>query len=89
MGPRGGDVAATAEEILFYEELSLNCWPPRARLFHDGWVAGLSEGYTRRANCVFPLRDGGESLGGKVDWCERTLESQWRQPGAGRAWAAG
>ena len=40
--------------------------------FLDGWVVGLSEGYTRRANSVNPLYPGLLEPDRKVEMCEAT-----------------
>ncbi len=43
----------------------MNAWPALSRIFLDGWVVGLSEGYTRRANSVNPLYPGTMDLIGR------------------------
>ena len=40
-------------------------------MYVDGWVARFAEGYTRRANSVWPLYAGTRGLGEKVEECER------------------
>jgi len=37
------------------EELSMNAWPALHTLHDDGWVLLFANGYTRRANSVYPL----------------------------------
>jgi GNAT superfamily N-acetyltransferase len=39
----------------FLEEVSLSAWPALQTVFVDGWVARLSNGFTRRANSINPL----------------------------------
>ncbi len=64
-----------AEQVVRYEELSLNLWPARTFVFYDGWIVGMSDGYTRRANCVVPLRSGHISPRAKISRCEGLFES--------------
>jgi GNAT superfamily N-acetyltransferase len=64
-----------AEQVARYEELSLNAWPARTLVFYDGWIVGLSEGYTRRANCVLPLRIGRLPAAAKISRCEELFRS--------------
>ena len=52
------------------EELSLNAWPARHSLHYDGWVLRSTDGYTRRANSVYPLYDSRLDLDEKIDFCE-------------------
>ena len=58
------------------EERSLNAWPALSRVFLDGWIVGLSEGYTRRANSVNPLYPGLLEPGRKVEQCEATYSER-------------
>ena len=52
------------------EELSMNAWPAMQTLHYDGWVLRYADGYTKRANSVYPLYpseiDGDE----KIAFCE-------------------
>ena len=53
------------------EEASLNAWPALVQLLYDGWIFRFSHGFTRRANAVTPLSDGGfRSTEAKIRWCE-------------------
>jgi len=49
-------------QILLYQELSSNAWPAKTYIFLHGWVLRLSEGVTKRANSVLPLRYTGQNL---------------------------
>ncbi|MFX1255330.1 MAG: GNAT family N-acetyltransferase [Promethearchaeota archaeon] len=49
-------------KILRYQELSTNAWPARTIVFLNGWVLRISEGITKRANSVLPIRYIGENL---------------------------
>jgi ribosomal protein S18 acetylase RimI-like enzyme len=57
------------------EERSLNAWPALRRIFLDGWIVGLSEGYTWRANSVNTIYDGIWDLADKIPLCEETYAS--------------
>jgi ribosomal protein S18 acetylase RimI-like enzyme len=45
-------------------------WPPTRIVRHDGWFVGLSDGYTKRANSVYPLGDGERPLEARLRFCE-------------------
>jgi ribosomal protein S18 acetylase RimI-like enzyme len=67
------------------EETCLNAWPALRQVLLDGWVLRLSEGLTRRANSVNPLRGPRRSSEGLVDVCEalyqrRQLPTIFRVP---------
>ena len=63
--------------ILHYQELSTNAWPAKIHIFLSGWVLRLSEGVTRRANSVLPLRYTGEDVVHDVI----TVEKIYREKG--------
>jgi ribosomal protein S18 acetylase RimI-like enzyme len=67
------------------EETCLNAWPALRQVLLDGWVLRFSEGLTRRANSVNPLRGPREAGGGLVAACEtlyhrRQLPTIFRLP---------
>ena len=51
-----------SEEISLYQELATNTWPPKLILNQNGWKVRISEGVTKRANSVSPIRYTGNSL---------------------------
>lgn len=52
------------------EEIATTLWPPARRVVYDGWIIGVSDGQTRRANCVLPLYPGELPVGEKARRCE-------------------
>lgn len=75
VAPGRADLTGRADsgtQVREIEERSLNAWPALSRVFLDGWVVGLSEGYTRRANSVNPLYPGLLEPDRKVEMCEAT-----------------
>lgn len=62
---------ASAQQI---EEFALNAWPGLQTVFIDGWVARLSQGYSKRANSVVPLYPGQGELDDKIRYCEHLYQ---------------
>ena len=52
------------------EELSMNAWPAIHILHYDGWVLRSANGYTKRANSVYPLYATEIDVNEKLDFCE-------------------
>ena len=62
------------------EELSMNAWPALETSVSDGWVLRFSEGYTRRATSVHPLKRGVHGIADKIDEAERLYDEQGLPP---------
>ena len=58
------------------EELSMNAWPSLQNLHYDGWVLRTADGYTKRANSVYPLYDSILDLDQKIKYCESFYREQ-------------
>jgi ribosomal protein S18 acetylase RimI-like enzyme len=56
--------------IRIIEELSMNAWPALRILHYDGWVLRSANGYTKRANSVYPLYPPEMDLDEKIGFCE-------------------
>jgi len=52
------------------EELSMNAWPAMRTLHFDGCVLRSAEGYTKRANSVYPLYPTELDVDAKIGFCE-------------------
>ena len=52
------------------EELSMNAWPAMRTLHYDGWVLRFADGYTKRANSVYPLYPSEMDVDAKIEFCE-------------------
>ena len=56
--------------IRLIEELAMNAWPVMQTLHYDGWVLRCADGYTKRANSVYPLYPSEIALDEKIEFCE-------------------
>jgi len=63
-------------KILLYEELSINAHPALQTQVYDGWVLRFANGYTGRANSVYPLYPSSLDLHEKITECERRYFAQ-------------
>lgn len=54
------------------EALSLRAWPAFEEQRYDGWILRFAEGYTKRANSVYPLYISTIDLAEKIACCEKT-----------------
>jgi ribosomal protein S18 acetylase RimI-like enzyme len=65
------------------EELSMNAWPALQTLLVDGWVLRFADGYTRRANAIYPLYPaaGGVGLAGGAPQTIEACQRQYRARG--------
>src|SRR5699024_3983580 len=44
------------------------------------WILRFSNGYTKRANAIYPLSDSGHDLEGKIKTCENLYKSKKLKP---------
>jgi N-acetylglutamate synthase len=58
------------------EELSINAWPALQTMVYDGWILRFSNGYTKRANGIYPLYESKDELDTKIAACERVYQEQ-------------
>lgn len=58
------------------EELSINAWPALETMIDDGWLLRFADGYTKRANSVYPLYPPAGDLEQKIAACERHYGSK-------------
>lgn len=60
--PAPESLPAEVDEIRALERIGRRAWPPRECRSIDGWVAGVGDGYTRRANSVVAAAGGSMSF---------------------------
>jgi N-acetylglutamate synthase len=58
------------------ERACLKGWPALEEIALDGWLLGLSEGYTRRSNSVQPYPGGAQDLREKIAHCEQIYDGR-------------
>ncbi len=68
-------VEMSTPSIRLIEEISFNAWPSQQTLLYDGWAIRFAEGYSRRANAIYPLYDSCGDLDAKLDHCEGLYRS--------------
>ena len=59
------------DNIIFYEELSLNAYPALQTILYDGWVLRFANGFNNRANSVSMLYPSALGYDEKIAECER------------------
>lgn len=79
-------------DLLQLEELALRAWPAITRQSYDGWQLCLGDGFTGRANSVYPLQPSGLDLPTKFAHCAAVYRehqlplrfrlSPWAEPAA-------
>lgn len=63
-------------QVILYEELSMNAHPSIKTQIFDGWVLRFANGYTKRANSVNPLYPSEIAAADKINCCEEIYKSQ-------------
>lgn len=58
------------------EELSINAWPALETMIYDGWLLRFADGYTKRANSIYPLYQSADNPEIKIAECEKHYESK-------------
>ena len=58
------------------EELSMNAWPAMRILHYAGWVLCFADGYTKRANSIYPLYPSEMDVDEKIDFCKSFYRDQ-------------
>jgi len=59
------------DDVLQYQSIATNNWPAKDLILMNGWILRVSEGITRRANSVLPLRYKGTNLDEDIDKVEK------------------
>lgn len=66
--------------VRYLEELSMNAWPSLETIHYDGWIIRFSNGYTKRANSVYPLYSSTIDILEKIEKCEQLFLSKNLHP---------
>jgi ribosomal protein S18 acetylase RimI-like enzyme len=67
---RESEATTDTVAIARLEDLGRRAWPSLQVEELDGWILGTSGAYTRRANAIWPVLDGEQSLPERVDRAE-------------------
>jgi len=59
------------DDVLQFQSIATNNWPAKDLILLNGWILRVSEGVTRRANSVLPLRYKGTNLDEDIDKVEK------------------
>lgn len=59
------------DDVLQFQSIATNNWPAKDLILLNGWILRVSEGITRRANSVLPLRYKGTNLDEDIDKVEK------------------
>jgi len=62
--------------ITHIEELSMRAWPAFEERRYDGWILRFAEGFTKRANSVYPLYASAIDLTEKIAYCENAYAAR-------------
>jgi len=72
-------------EIIFYQELATNAWPPKKIIPYNGWLLRIDDGLYQRANSVVPLYYSGDDPGKDIEkvegiYSDHNLETIFQLP---------
>ena len=62
-------------EVVLYEELSMNAHPAVQTNLYDGWILRFANGHTNRANSVNMLYPSSIDIASKIKFCEKAYTS--------------
>ena len=63
-------------EVILYEELSMNAHPALKKQMYDGWILCFGNGYTNRANSIQMIYPSELLAHDKIVQCEKLYQSQ-------------
>jgi ribosomal protein S18 acetylase RimI-like enzyme len=58
------------EEIIKYQKMFFNIWPPKHYFFLNGWILAFTGGVTGRSNSVLAVNYSGNNLDKDIDFAE-------------------